>query len=492
MIVDLADAAKLPLGDCDVCILGAGPAGISTALELARQRPDWHIVLLEGGGKHMPSAANLDAYAGASVGDRPYPLAGSRLRYLGGTSNHWGGWCRPLDEEDFEARAWMPHSGWPLRRDELLPWYEKATTWCELGSNEFSEAALTPGLGDALLHVDDSSVLCNKFFRFSPPTRFGKRYLADLEKAPNLHLLLHANAVGMDMAGERVTGVRIAFGKDGTATLAARQVVVALGGIETTRFLLLQAAQAPAGSGLASPMLGRCFADHFGMTPAVALLPEQLRYDRNPHPTGAVMPVLSLSRAAQQALQVPDFCVMPLPEAQASDLSPAYAGNAALGLRHGRYWRYRLQMIIEPRPNPDSRITLTDERDRHGVPRLRLDWRVADADRRSVIECLDDLAAELGEFGLGRLRMLDEKDYLGGTPSVGFHHLGSARMASDAEGGVVDADCRVHGIENLHVASSAVFPSFGFSNPTLTIVALATRLAARLAKAGARGAAEKS
>jgi len=482
MITDLVDAAKLPITECDVCILGAGPAGISTALELARLRPDWQIALLEGGGRNMPASAELDPYAGESVGSPAYPLAGSRLRYLGGTSNHWGGWCRPLDAEDFEARSWIPHSGWPLTRDDLLPWYKKAAVWCEIASNEYSEAALSPSLGGAILPVDDSQMLCNKYFRFSPPTRFGTRYRADLDAASNLHLLLHANATGLTFSNQRVTSVQVAIPSGTTGTLKARQVVVALGGIETTRFLLMHAVRAPHGSGLASPMLGRCFADHFGVTPAVALLPEKLGYNRNQHPTGALMPVLSLTRAAQESLRVPDFCVTPVPDPQSSDLQPVYAENQTFGLHPGRYWKYRLQMILEPQPNPDSRITLIDQVDAFGMKRIHLDWKISEADLKSCVECLDDLGAELGLFGLGRLRILSESEYMGGMPGVGFHHMGSARMAGDVEGGVVDADCRVHGMENLHVASSAVFPSFGFSNPTLTIVALATKLAAHLAQ----------
>jgi len=481
MILDLAHRGDGLPGECDVCILGGGPAGIVAALEVARRRPDWSVVLLEGGGFSMPPPGELDAYVGGSTGEHPYPLAGSRLRFLGGTSNHWGGWCRPLDEEDFATRSWVPLSGWPLSAAELAPWYERAATWCEIGSTEYAQAPLSQALGASILPIEDSSLLCHKYFRFSPPTRFGRRYRDELEQAPNLQVMLHSNAVRLDWDGERVSAVQVARADGGKAMIRAKQVVVALGGIETTRFLLANAGSAPDSSGLASPMLGRCFADHFGRTPAAAILPEKLQYARSDHPSGAIMPVLALRPEAQESLGTGDFCLTLVPQATPGNLSSDYANNRALGFRDGGYWRYRLQFIFEPSPNPDSRIVLTDERDRFGVPRLRLDWRIRPSDFRAGVASLREIGAELGSLGLGRLRVFDESEYAAQMPGLGLHHMGSARMAGNSEGGVVDPQCRVHGTENLHVASSAVFPAFGFSNPTLTIVALAARLAAQLA-----------
>lgn len=479
MIVDLTtDPDKLP-GSCDVCILGAGPAGIVSALELARRRPEWHVVLLEGGGFDAPTEAERDPYRGKSTGEQPYPLEGSRLRFLGGTSNHWGGWCRPLDDEDFAPRPWIRHGGWPFGRDELEPWYAIAARWCEVPSTDYREELLTPPLADVLLPVAESSLLRHKYFRFSPPTRFGRRYRQDLEQASNLHVFLHANANALAWSGERVTGVHVV--SDGkTRDLSARRVVVALGGVESTRFLLNETGRAPTGSGLGSPALGRFFADHFGRTPAVALLPANLRYSRHDdHPQGSVMPVLALRPDAQKALRTGDFCITP--QAQTEGMPTGYGGNAALGFRPGEYWNYRLQLIVEPLPNPDSRITLIDERDHLGMRRLRLDWRIRADDWRPSVASLREIGIELGALGLGRMQMLDEPTFTARTPGVGYHHMGSARMSTDREGGVVDPACRVHGVENLYVASSAVFPAFGFSNPTLTITALATRLAVHLA-----------
>lgn len=484
MLRDLRDGHEALPGACDVCILGAGPAGIVTALELARQRPDLHLVLLEAGGLEPPQVGEDDAYCAESTGEFPYPLEGSRLRYLGGTSNHWGGWCRPLDEEDFARRAWVPRSGWPLTRTQLEPWYRVAARWCEIAHDDYAGREIEAGFGARILPLEDSALLQHRFFRFSPPTRFGTRYRQDLAASENVDLLLHATATGLEWAGARVTGVRVSTGQAARATLRAGQVVVALGGVESTRFLLMQKAAAAPGSGLASPLLGRCFADHYGRTFAGALLPAGLEYDRmDEHPRGPLMPVLCLRREAQEAFRSTNFCLLPAPLPQPPDLGPAYADNAALGLAGSAHWYYRLSMIVEPIPDPESRIVLTDALDALGMPRLRLQWRFSPPDYAPARESLRAVGRELGVLGLGRLQTLPLDQAATGMPGVGMHHLGSARMATDAGEGVVDPQCRVHGTENLHVASSAVFPAFGFSNPTLTIVALAARLARRLAGA---------
>lgn len=485
MIRDLAEVPGALPGRCDVCILGAGPAGIVTALELVARRPDLEVVLLEGGGEGRPSAEELDLYRGESMGVVPYPLEGSRLRFLGGTSNHWGGWCRRLDPEDFAPRPWVKRSGWPLSREALLPWYERAAEWCEIGAATEDPGELLPAFGDNVLALGDSELLEHRFFRFSPPTRFGRRYRPELAAAENLRLCLHANVVDLAWSGDRVTGVQVA-GTDGrTHELRADAVVLALGGIETTRMLLLQAGRAPGESGIGSPMLGRCFADHFGRTPAQAVLPADLRYVRkDDHPAGPVMPVLALRASAQEALGTTNFGMTLVPQPMPAALPAAYAGNTVLGFSAGPHWHYRIQLTMEPRPDPDSRIVLVDERDRLGMRRIRLDWRLPPV-HPSTLEAMRETGLELGRLGLGRLGVLErDADAPRRTPGLGFHHLGSARMAVDAEAGVVDADCRVHGIENLFVASSAVFPAYGFSNPTLTIVALAARLAEHVAAGG--------
>jgi choline dehydrogenase-like flavoprotein len=140
-----------------------------------------------------------------------------------------------------------------------------------------------------------------------------------------------------------------------------------------------------------------------------------------------------------------------------------------------------LGCACEQAPNPDSRVTLSPERDALGLPRIRLDWRLGEQDRRSVVEHMRSLALEFGALGIGRMSIDVEDD--GVWPQLvsgSNHHMGTTRMHDDARYGVVDRDCRVHGVDNLFVAGSSVFPTSGAANPTLTLVALALRLADHL------------
>ena len=137
---------------------------------------------------------------------------------------------------------------------------------------------------------------------------------------------------------------------------------------------------------------------------------------------------------------------------------------------------YTLRIDAEQAPNPSSRVTLADDRDAFGQRRLRVDWRVTDLDARSLGEIARRLGAAIATSGAGRIRSIPEL----APQATGGHHIGTTRMAADAAHGVVDANCKVHGVDNLYVASSSVFPTSSYANPTLTIVAMALRLADHL------------
>ena len=137
---------------------------------------------------------------------------------------------------------------------------------------------------------------------------------------------------------------------------------------------------------------------------------------------------------------------------------------------------------LEQAPNPASRVRLIEQRDALGMPRVQLEWRLSGLDKRSIRRAHELLARELGRAGLGRLQLMLSEDEHRWPPELGGgrHHMGTTRMHRDPARGVVDPDCRVHGVGNLYVAGSSVFPTVGAANPTLTIVALALRLADHL------------
>jgi choline dehydrogenase-like flavoprotein len=465
---------------CDLLVVGAGPAGLALALEAARARPDWVVVLAEAGGFQPPATELRDLLSGSNVG-APYPLEASRLRYFGGTSGHWGGWCRPLDACDFLPAFDGSGPGWPISASEMDEALQAAHRWCEIPQSSYDAYEVLARHPGSMLDLRDSTLFDNSLFRFSPPTRFGSRYHADVAAQENLQCIVRATAIGLAMRGGRCEGVHFSSHAGAKRTIRASQVALAMGGLETTRLLLHAATESQAIAGLRSPALGAYFADHMGLRPGQVMAPAGLQYARFDDESGAVMPVIVPRLEALRDRRWMNMCAMLMPLPAGGEDLPSYAGNAGFGLP-GEYWRYSVQMILEPHAQRESRIGLDSERDHFGLPRLRLDWRVAEETINNGVAVFAALASELGRLRVGRGRVLPtDAAAIAASPSQSFHHMGTTRMSDSADEGVVDRDLRVHGSENLFVVSSSVFPRFGFANPTLMIVALACRAASFLA-----------
>ena len=229
----LLDARTLPDAsshDADVCVVGAGAAGIAIARELARESV--RVCLLESGGLE-PSRRAQALADGDRRGDPYPPLDEMRVRALGGTTARWTGWCRRLDAIDFERRPWVPHAGWPFDRARLAPFYERAAALVEV-----SDAGGDWLEGDA--RDADPAGLAPVEFRCSPPTHLGRAHRAELERSATAHVWLNATVVAVDIGDEersvRAVRVRAAAGRE--VRVRARCFVLAAGGIENARLLL--------------------------------------------------------------------------------------------------------------------------------------------------------------------------------------------------------------------------------------------------------------
>jgi len=485
VILDISALAQANI-EADVCIAGAGPAGIVLALELARQRPDWRVLLLEAGGREVANERERALYR-VDMPDLSYAVDASRRRQLGGTSAHWGGWSKPLDATDFTVPKDWPVPGWPFGPEELTPFMPAAHRWCEIASDDYDPDSLRERQPNWMLEWPEDSAVTQHLFRFSPPTRFGTRYAADLEQQENLTCLLHANLFALEQQGDRIVSAQIRA-LDGTPkTVKAKHFVLALGGMETTRMLLNLRGDASAdGEGIRSPHLGRWFADHYGLRPGILLAPAELQYIRSSDGGLPVMPVIAPSASSLADGRFQNSCLILQPVSTSDDVLPGYGGNTSLGFVPGDYWNYQVQMIIEPRPHPDSRLTLVDERCELGLKRLKLEWRQDDRDMELGLAFFDEVGSTLAQMGLGRARRVHpELAQLRANTSGSNHHLGSTRFANDPKDGVADSQGRVFGLDNLHLASSSLFPRYGYSNPTLTLVALSVRLAGHLSGKGA-------
>lgn len=484
MIIDLEQ--KTPehnaLG-ADVCIAGAGPAGIVLALELAQARPDWHIVLCEAGGPDNASDAELDIYK-VALGEKSYSVLDfSRRRRLGGTSIHWGGWSKPLDATDYEDNPAWDVPAWPVSQAEVEKYMARALHWTEINNPQFDLLQIRSDYKAHLLPLRDDGPIGEQMFRFSPPTRFGARYYDQIKKQENLTCLLHANLTRLQRSGERISQAEVRPLNGDPSVITATQFVLAMGGMESTRHLLnLRDEAAADGEGIYSSHLGRYFADHYGARPGQVLAPEGLKYHRFSQNDDVLMPVLTFSAEQIRQNRQHNTCIMLHAQSGDDSVLNEYGGQKGFGFLSGSYWHYRAQIIVEPRPNPQSQLRLTNERCALGLRRMQLDWHPHPDDFDSAYQLYRTLGDELNLSGLGRCQTSQKNtaDYLAQVTGA-CHHLGTTRMAAQAEDGVVDPNLKVFGSDNLYVASSSVFPRYGYSNPTLTIVALSVRLAQHLA-----------
>ena len=484
----------------DVCVIGAGPAGISLARKLAGRGLD--VALMEAGGLEI-SEASQAVMAGESVGLAFPDLDLARLRYLGGSSGHWNGLCRAFDAHDFDARPENPDAGWPIAKADLDPYADEVHAILDL------VPVAVPGPPEA--QDPPTGFRRLQYFRSAPATRFGDKYRAELEAAPRIALALNANLVDLrlDDGLGMVTGAvfRGYAPGDPGFTVAARAYCLCCGGIENARLLLNFTSQVPAGIGNGNDLVGRYFNDHPGTPPplgevifarapeaesqffapteaqaeALGTLPQLIRINaiaRKPLPLGK-----ELARSAQCAVPFADQ----LAQAVLGDRLQCDTGGLEDWWRSRDPDRYPWGRVVHNSQavlNRDSRVTLSEATDAFGMRRARLDWRTLPIDDHTIRENTVAFAGWLAEAGIGRMRIYDwvfSEAPIATASSMGdsmssYHHMCTTRMSADPRKGVVDADCKVHGLANLYVGGSSVFASTGFENPTYTIVQLALRL----------------
>ncbi|MEN8174409.1 MAG: GMC family oxidoreductase, partial [Pseudomonadota bacterium] len=487
------------------------------------------LLLESGGWHHEPDTHALTR--GATIGQPYYELDEARLRFFGGTLNIWGGRCVPLDDIDFTRRDWVEYSGWPISSEELRPYYESAHQAFELGPFDYGNELWRqfPGAGPAF----DSRLFTSRFWRFDEAReRFGQAGCKDLPASSDVTVLLHANAVNFHARANADSIGHLTMstleGKRGSVVAGA--FVLACGGLENPRILLASNDVESTGIGNRHDQLGRYFMEHpharAGFLKSGRAYDLWSAYRKRYFPRSVPLaPVLCPSNALQKERRILNTVVtFKLQRSPGRGIAldkrlyfylkhriePDRTGLRVWhAYRRMRAWRHRhlrsfwerlraglgmtgLSVIVraEQAPNPQSRVRLGHEKDALGMPRLELDWRLGEQDKRTVAVLAELLADELERLGIGRLQVSDWLQEngtgwpvdatIGNHPIGGFHHMGTTRMSADPARGVVDADCRVHGYGNLFVAGSSVFPTGGWANPTLTIVALAHRLADHL------------
>lgn len=538
----LRDANELPKAHtihADVCIIGSGPAGIAVAKELAQGA---HQVCVLAGGALEYDEGVQALYDVSTTGD-PYlsPLE-NRRRQFGGTANMWvvklprgrmGPRLAKFDALDFEKREWVPNSGWPISLDDLEPYYERTQVLWEIGPNRYdAEYWATP---EAPPLPVPPELMGTSMFQFGEKEIFHDPNRSGLDQSKNIEVWLNAHA--MELIGERgVTNLRCKATSGQPFEVNARAYVVAAGAIEAPRILL--ASNDAHGIG-ASSALGRYYMDHTIVSSghlyphSKDVFSQAALYDLRLVNETPVQGTLSFSEEAQREHRLlnAQVCLMPQPDyprvhalmgfkqfgeavadrqfsmqmlrdIKSSLTHPGHVAMAAYdrltknvsflqGYGKGgwssltrperRYERFELMTVNEQIPDPDNRITLCAERDALGMPKARLHWTWG----AETIQCIERgrlvVKRALEAAGLGTVDSERGSDFANAThPQGTAHNMGATRMHEDPSRGVVDANCKVHGVDNLFVASSSVFPTGSHANPTLTIVALALRLGEHL------------
>ncbi|MEJ5915900.1 GMC family oxidoreductase [Pseudokineococcus sp. 1T1Z-3] len=520
MLTDLRSAA-LPADAGDaVVVVGSGAAGLALALALgdAGRR----VLLLESGGDVAdPGAmAEGDGLNGGVVDALPYNGLGvGRARVLGGTTQLWHGQCMRLHDHDLQERPWVHRSGWPVRRAELDPWYARAEEWLDVSGRGYEEDRWSehPGLPRVPW---DPAHLQHDFTEYLRQPLLGTEHRGRLAAHARVEVLLHATVARVRTEEGATTGVEVVR-PDGTrAELAAREVVLAAGTIENARLLQLSD---PEGVGLGDGRehTGRYLQDH-PIIRTAEVLPTDFRVLQDRYVVlrrggRRLFPKVRLSARAQEEHQLlaatavfvhehahpglgasrrlalaararrrPEHLVREV--ATAATAAPAVARTAyrrlvrgmAIGERPSHVW---LQLWVEQAPDPERRVYLADELDAHGLPRARVRWTCSDLELETTRQMTRWVGADLERLGIATLRELPsmtDDDAWRGSVLDAAHPAGTTAMAPDPADGVVRTDLEVHGVRGLSVVGGSVFPTSGYANPTLTVVALALRLAERL------------
>lgn len=526
----------------DICVVGTGPVGISLALDLARSGRS--VLLLESG--DLRATQRAQRLSDADIVDTRVhvPMDVAVHRGLGGASNLWGGRCVPLEPIDFEPRAAIPHSGWPISMSDLADFLPQACSYIDCGAPVFENRPADFPRADLDFRFE-------RIERWSKQPRFDVMYARVLRENPLIDLRMCATVTGMTFQTDgRVATLRLRGPGDSAASVKARAFVLAAGGLENTRLLLAAREHDDGRFGGEDGPLGRYYMGHlYGIVAEMVLDSPKIdaAIDYFPGPDGYYIrrrftPSAELQRRmglsnvsfwpdyplirdpahrngimslAYLALSVPLLGRMMIAESirqnyvgeivhrgphimnvlrdlpRTSAFLPSFLYHRYIAshprpgfFRRDPRRRYAVRFHAEHVPSATSRVRLSNRRDAHGVPRLSIDMRYSNDDVAPLIRSHECFADWLSRNGIGKMSWLvppeERASLILSQCYDGHHQIGTTRMGESPRTGVVDKNCRVFGSANLFVAGSSVFPTSGEANPTLSAVALALRLAQHL------------
>lgn len=503
----------------DICVVGAGAGGLALASNFLDKKLS--LVVIESGAlgrRPEPSETGAVSAEGLAYA----PLTTSRLRGFGGSTqaSGWGGLCKPLDAQDFEPRPWVSDSGWPFGLDQLRQYYQRAANTLGIGDLETLAGRREAFPGRSSVLSVDSLELCRHY-------RLGNHLREPFARSGGVQVMTKVTLLYLEFSedGHSISAVVCADADGRLFRIRSRFYVLAAGGIENPRLLLVSYRRAQRASGL----VGKYFMDHprftigtltpaDGDTRAVLARLDRIRVARRQRVASwlglhrerrFLLQGLTLPFEVQRERKLLNYRAWLEPRYSGQDwqvlekIKLAFLEHRDMKILNGQSlgwgtlarqdigWTkgmhlarppvlarsFRLHHFLEPEPLRESSVSLSQEKDRFGLPLASLSWQLADNTLNSLRRTIDIIREEFQKSGIGRLDVAPEEWERLNKPMWTWHHMGTTRMHDDRSLGVVDRNSRVHGVNNLFIAGSSVFPTAGNDTPTLTIVALAHRLA---------------
>lgn len=496
MLTDILNVDEETKCQSQVVVIGSGIAGTEIATYLARHGRE--VILLESGReKFDPSiqALNDVNFLGKRHRElnpdaryhrylRPELRGASRVRQFGGTSNIWTGKWKYMQPSDFETKSRIANSGWPIRFSDLLKYYRSVVE--TYGFSDLEAEAMRPKIAALREKVTAGGLKVDSFYWEQTPTRTAERFGSEMRRSKNLQVVLGATATELilDSSHRHVTAVVCRSLEGRELIVKGEAIVLAVGAFETARLLLASNRQLPDGIGNRHDLVGRFYTDHLKYDTG-KLRPghltrqyaHELQY--SPKPRFCLCFTLDDATKQEHKLLEHSLYLQPIYEKPRERLWRTLRGHPGYQDSNGSVAAYQIKFISEQFPHKNSRVKLGTERDPLGQPKLEVDWQLTNHDRRSLTEAVLLFAQRVEKTGIGTFDFGDDSPSLENMTDAA-HQMGTTRMASRREEGVVDINCQVFGTDNLYVVGSAVFPTGPTYSPTLTILALSRRLGQHL------------